>query len=336
MRRPMPSSTEAVNGDSFLDIVASVVGIMIIMVVFEGARIKKAPVQLDLSSHPAAIALEKEMADEASLRADVLKTAESLEHLRRELAARGLQRDALATLAAAVEKEMQQHRDRLSGARQADFDLARRLSESQFELKQLEALQEQAALAPAAKPEIVENYPTPLSRAVEGEEAHVLLSGGRVVFVPVEPLLELFRTDAKRQAYKLRDQEELTDTVGPVEGFRLRYTLERYEIPPETVRETGQGGSFARLKRWTLVPGASDLGEPVRLALQEGSDFRRQLSRALPGRTVVTIWVYPDSFEAFRRIRKELYRQGYAIAARPLPAGAPIGGSPEGSKSAAQ
>ena len=128
----------------------------------------------------------------------------------------------------------------------------------------------------------------------------------------------------------------MTDTVGPVEGFRLRYTLERHDVSPEELRATGHGGSYVRLRRWSLVPTSNDLGEPVRLALDQGSDFRQKLAKILPGRTTITIWVYPDGFDAFREIRKELYRQNYVIAARPLPTGEPIAGSPNGSKSAAQ
>jgi hypothetical protein len=96
------------------------------------------------------------------------------------------------------------------------------------------------------------------------------------------------------------------------------------------------GGSYARLQKWTLIPASDDLGEPMRLALAEGSDFRKTLAKILPGRTAITIWVYPDDFDSFRLIRKELYRLNYTVAARPLPPGAPISGSPEGSKSAAQ
>ena len=58
------------------------------------------------------------------------------------------------------------------------------------------------------------------------------------------------------------------------------------------------------------------------MALEQGSDFRQGLAKILPGRTTITIWVYPDGFEAFRQIRKELYRLNYVIAARPLPPGA--------------
>ena len=85
-----------------------------------------------------------------------------------------------------------------------------------------------------------------------------------------------------------------------------------------------------------LIPDSDDLGEPLRLALDQGSEFRQKLAKILPGRTTITIWVYPDGFDAFREIRKELYRLGYMIAARPLPTGRPITGSPEGSKSAAE
>jgi len=85
-----------------------------------------------------------------------------------------------------------------------------------------------------------------------------------------------------------------------------------------------------------LVPLSQDLGEPADMALAEDSDFRRALRQFRPGRHTVTIWLYGDSFAAFRQVRQELYRLGYAVAARPLPADTPIGGSPEGSKSAAQ
>lgn len=335
MRRPSLQQTEPVNSDSFLDIVASVVSIMIIMVVMEGMRIKNTPVKLSVPAGPAAKALETNLAAEQSLRGDVLKAAKEIRQLEQETVRRGLQRDALATMVSAVEYEFEQHRQQLDGAKRADFDLARGLSESRLQLDQLVRQRQQTENA-AAQPVVIESYPTPLSRAVDGPEAHLLISDGRVIFIPLEPLLEEFQSQAKRNIYKLREQSELTETVGPIGGFRLRYTLERHEIVPETMRETGRGGSYARLQKWTLLPSSDELGEPVRLALEQGSDFRQSLAKILPGRTTITIWVYPDGFEAFRQVRKELYRLGYAIAARPLPAGKPISGSPEGSKSAAQ
>jgi hypothetical protein len=332
MRRPVAQHTEAVNSDSFLDIVASVVSIMIIMVVLEGSRIKNAPVTVSIPASPETVALEKELAAEQASRSDAMKAAEEIHSLEQEIVRRGAQRDALATMVSAVEHKVQQRRQQLAGAKRADFDLARNLSESRLELNQFIGQREQVESA-AAAPIVVESYPTPLSRAVDGPEAHLLISNGRAVFVPIEPLLEEFQSEAKRQVYKLREQEELTDTVGPIGGFRLRYTLERHDV---AIDRNGRGGSYARLQKWTLIPTSNDLGEPVRLALEQSSDFRQTLAKILPGRTTITLWVYPDGFDAFRQIRKELYRLGYTIAARPLPLGTPISGSPDGSQSAAQ
>jgi hypothetical protein len=335
MARSVPQHSEAVNSDSFLDIVASVVSIMIIMVVMEGTRIKNTPVKVSIAASPAAIELEKDVATEQALRGDVVKAEEEKRNLEQETVTRGMQRDMLATMVSAVEYKIQERRQKLDGAKQVGFDLARSLSESKFQLEQLGRQREQAEKA-TGEPIVVESYPTPISRAVDGPEAHLMISNGRVVFIPLEPLLEQFQTQAKRQVYKLLDQPELTDTVGPVNGFRLRYTLERQDASPEMVKETGRGGSYARLQKWSLIPTSNELGEPVRLALESSSDFRSSLSKILPGRTTITIWIYPDGFEAFRQVRKELYRLGYLIAARPLPPGTPISGSPEGSKSAAQ
>jgi hypothetical protein len=55
-----------------------------------------------------------------------------------------------------------------------------------------------------------------------------------------------------------------------------------------------------------------------------------------PNRTTVTVWTYPDSFHDFRRLKDELFKLGYLTAGRPMPHGAPIAGSPSGSRSAAQ
>jgi len=335
MPRPIPQHGEPVNGDSFLDIVASVVSIMIIMVVMVGMRIKNTPVTVAIPANPATKELEKEVAVEQSLRGDVQKITEEIRTVQQEAARRGLQRNMLATMVTAVEQKIQERRQTLDTAKQADFDLARGLSESKMQLEQVNRQAEQAADTPG-EPIVVESYPTPISRTVDGPEAHLLISNGRVVFMPLEALLEEFQSQAKRQVYKLLEQPELTDTVGPVEGFRLRYTLERHDTSAEEFKATGRGGSYARLRRWSLVPTSNDLGEPVRLALEQNSEFRGTLAKILPGRTTITIWVYPDGFDAFRQIRKELYRQGYTIAARPLPTGEVIAGSPDGSKAAAQ
>jgi len=128
----------------------------------------------------------------------------------------------------------------------------------------------------------------------------------------------------------------LTETIGPVGGFRMRYVLERRHYTEEEVLASRRGGTVISLKRYELIPLSTELGEPLEAALADGSEFRQALATAKPGRTTVTLWTYPDSFAAFRTLRQELFHRGFTIAGRPVPEDLLIGGSPEGSKSAAQ
>jgi hypothetical protein len=333
MARTASHDSEPVNSDSFLDIVASVVSIMIIMVVMEGSRIRNAPVKVALPADPTVVALQKELTEEQAMRGDVVKAAQEIQSLQQETIRRGSQRDMLATMASAVEHAIGEHRQRLTGAQKTNFDLARDLSESKFQLEQLNRQQQQAENA-AAAPVVVESYPTPLSKAVDGPEVHFLVANGHVAAVPLDLLIEEFQAKAKRQLYRFRDESEVTEVVGPIDGFRLRYTLERYDVTP--AENNGHGGSFVRVQKWTLLPESHELGEPIATALSPESEFRRVLRKNPANKATITIWIYPDGFDAFRQLRKELYPLNYTIAARPLPFGVPISGSPEGSKSAAQ
>jgi len=82
-------------------------------------------------------------------------------------------------------------------------------------------------------------------------------------------------------------------------------------------------------------PAEAVVGEPVAEALRSPSRFRGVLGGVKPD-TTITLWCYPDSFAAYRQVREELHRLGIPTAGRPLPEGAPIGGSTEGSKSVVQ
>ena len=120
MPRPLPQNSEPINSDSFLDIVASVVSIMIIMVVMEGSRIKNAPVKVSIPANSAVAALEKDLAAEQAMRGDVLKSAEEIGNLEREAVRRATQRDMLATMVSAVE-----HNDSTAAAEARRFQAGR-------------------------------------------------------------------------------------------------------------------------------------------------------------------------------------------------------------------
>ncbi|OHB71963.1 MAG: hypothetical protein A2V70_02935 [Planctomycetes bacterium RBG_13_63_9] len=337
MPRPTRQDADAPSHDSFLDIVANMVGILIILVMVVGIRAKNAPVLASLPRRagPAELELEQQKVIEESTREDVFKAANEIRRLQNVAILQGGQRDALATMLAAAEHQLQSGRQQMDTGAQETFDLRQRVSESKLKLEQL---RDQRLWAETTRSEatVVESYPTPLSRTVDGRQAHYQLRGGRIVPIPLDELVDRFKENAQRQKYRLLESPELTDTVGPLGGFRLRYTMVRQDISPETAMITGRGGSYAELRRWTLIPVSGQLGEPAETALAEGSEFRRSLSKRLPGRNTITIWTYPDSFAEFRQIKKDLYSMGYSVAARPLPHGVPISGSPEGSKSAAE
>jgi hypothetical protein len=337
MSRPTRQDADAPGHDSFLDIVANMVGILIILVMVVGMRAKNAPVVAALSPEDAKALreLEKDRATEESLREEVLRAADEVRSVQRETLIQARQRDVLATLVAAAEHTTRSSRQEMDAGQQEQFDLGRSLAASKLRLEQLQRELAGAETTRAA-PILVESYPTPLSRTVSNREAHFQLRDGLIAFIPLDELVDQLKESAQQKKYKLRDLPEMTATIGPLGGFRMRYTLQRKEVPAEVAMVTGRGGSYAELKLWTLIPISGQLGEPVETALAEGSEFRRALSQFHPDHSAITIWTYPDSFDAFRRIKKELYRLGFAAAARPLPEGTPISGSPQGSKSAAQ
>ncbi len=337
MSRPRTNTTDGPGQDSFLDIVANIVGILIILVMLVAVRVKNAPVVAalrpnDVSSRPELLA---DLAAEESLRTDVLSLARHVKEIEGETATASRSRDALATMVAAIEQKIRQHRDKLDTQSQQDFDQRSALSAMRHQVEQIENQRIQIANLPKDAVTL-ESLPTPLSRSVNGREIHFQLREGHIAWVPMRELVEALKDDAQRQISKLRSQSQLVDRVGPIEGWYVRYELDRYDLTEDEAYQMGYRGSVVRLDHCTFVPPPGLIGEPIDLALAEGSQFRRVLARHLPSRSTVTIWTYDDSFEAYRQIKRVLFTMGYATAARPLPDGTPISGSPDGTKSAAQ
>lgn len=337
MRRSRNTDSDSPNHDSFLDVVANMVGILIILVMVVGVRVKNTSVTVALPAEPDPShgELKQKLAVEASLRSGLFRAETEIYALRKETVIQGRQRNVLAAMAAALEYEVESQRGRLDATSQEHFDLKRQLAGTQLELETIERKRMWVETAPVA-PIVVESLPTPLSRTVDGKELHCQLRGGRIVPIPLDDLMDAVKDDMRRKMYKLKNLPETTATVGPMGGFRLRYTLRRYDISTEMAMASGRSGSYVRVQKWTLIPTSSSLGESVDMALTEGSQFLRAVAKYRPERTTVTIWTYADSFASFRRIKKALYEMGFATAARPLPEGVPISGSPSGQKSSAQ
>ena len=335
MARPLPpAEMEFPGSDSFLDVVTNIVGILIILVVVVGARARNATWNAH-DGDGGAEEFSKESASLAALESDARRAAEQVVGLEQEIITRTMERASLGTLIAASEMDLKNRRAALDAKSRSQYDLNRKIASARDALYRLQADRSQVASmrAPAVT---VESYPTPLSRTVVGKEAHFQLKQGRISYIPLDTLLERFKSVFREKAMRLKDETELVDTLGPVQGFRLRYMLERFDVPAEGFSGGARGGSFVALTRWELIPVWGQLGEAMSAALEPDSDFRSRLAGIHPHQWTITLWVYEDSFAEFRQARKELYQLGYSVAGRPLPKDTPIGGSPKGTKSAAE
>jgi hypothetical protein len=333
MSRRIRSEEQEFGSDSFLDVIANVVGILIILVMVVGMRIKDTP----LPKRPIAEIVDLSAAahEARSLERGTFQLAAQIRSLTLEGLKQQQRHDELAEQLVARQGELERQRQKLDAEADEQFMVQRELLSAQTLAQQLE--HDIKRIADSKRAITIESFPTPIAKAVDGKEVHFQLRAGRVTYIPLEELLKLLKADAPSQFWKLKDLPEATASVGPVGGFRLKYTFERIDVPLEDqLAGKRMISSIAQLSQWTLVPSDNLLGETAEVALSEGSEFRTILGKLNPRQTTITLWVYPDSFGLFRAVRKELYHAEFAAAARPLPDDAPIGGSPHGSKSAAQ
>lgn len=372
MRRQSSHQAEAPGQDSFLDVVANLVGILIILIIVVGAATQKAFVEQgemadEEASGTAATAAENpagsapnsataadsaepgkdvpgERLDEQQVKSaaaaaqaveeDIFKTDELLKQQQFEVSFRRLERDKTLTLVAAAEKALAERRAALDQPAQEEFDRQQALETARRELGELERIN--GVLSKQTPPKgILEHLPTPMAKTVFGKEVHLRLGNGRLAYVPWDELVEQLKADAGQKVWRLREAASFSETLGPVDGFWMRYTLKRTEV---TMARGGGTVSQQRaeLDRFVISPMDETVGETVQEALAPESDFQTLVKRLDPQRVTITVWVYPDSFQHYRTFKKFLFDRGFLTAARPLPEGHPIGGSPDGSRSAAE
>ncbi len=334
MRRPIDNNTtEAVGSDSFLDVVTNIVGILIILVMVVGMRTKNAPVEteddaLAAANAPLVAEIERLTSQSAGVEQDIQRLHLQAKIVEQELQLRDLARTQLGVVVASAEQELERRRTQLDADRRSSFDVQTKLVQAQTELARIEQATDQAAAVKGPTIE-VKTFHTPLSKTVMGNEIHFQLLAGRVAYLPIEELFELAKQETRAHMSRSPELTQRVFIVGPKQGFEMRYTV-------DMIIDHRNGQVAVRSKEWQVLPMQAKLGESVEEAMAGTSQFRQTLSLHRPGDTTVTLWTYPDSFAEYRWLNDELHRLGYVTAGRPLPAGFPIGGSPHGSRSAAQ
>jgi hypothetical protein len=175
---------------------------------------------------------------------------------------------------------------------------------------------------------------SPVAKPANGEEYHFEVRRNRVTFIDLQSLLKLVKADAQLRIRLADNQRVIESHVGPVKAFSMEYVMGRAPMALEDLLERHR--VEFNLRGWELVPEYEGRGEPYETCQQPFSEYARVLNRLNPERATITMWVYADGFPLFRKLRDDLHTRGFIVAARPLPEGMPIKGSPSGSLSAGQ
>jgi len=337
--------------DSFLDVVANVIGIIIrlILVAWVGARAYQGPVEFT-PEETAAIAKDHKIPHD-TLEQQLAKTKDALEQARASLyeklkllgkidETKDLVKREWSKVAADA-KELGQECDTLDKIvavkEKADsapeYTMAELRERTRTVLKQIDDVKNLSVVKKTLR------YHTPVSRPVHTDELMFECHYGRVTFVDLPGFMAEIQRNLEDKADLLRNQWETVESAGPIGAFRMRYTIERSRDSLDNVVRDGMPSSRGfryGLSGWVLEPVRVMRGETLERALSPGSEFRQVIDGGAPEQTVVTFWVYPDSFALFRRLRDVLYERGLEVAGRPLPEEAPMAASQHGTRSRGQ
>jgi hypothetical protein len=347
-RRRRPQREIEFSFDSFLDVVANVVGIILrlILVAWVGARSYKAVVP-----QPAGVPGSEEIAE---LPEPEDPLSPELERQRRELARTQAllleqlkQYESERGQLALSERELAELRGRLADlygeantVEGATKEKGRGLGTAALTAEQLReryrrVAEEIEALRRTPVPKQTLHYRTPISRPVQSEEWMFECRRGRVALIDIGTLLDEARQAIQGRGEYFRDHWELHDVTASVGAYRLHYTVER-EGGALGGLAGASGGERIAMTGWELEPVDPGRGEIAEAALDPKSEFRRVVDHIEPRQAAVTMWVYPDSFPLFRRLRDYLYDHDIVVAGRPISEGSAMGASRHGTASRGQ
>lgn len=346
-RRPIEEEDSA--QDSFLDIVANLVGVIIILVMLVGAKATHDA----FSGKEVAVPEEKVVVDngpdekelEAQLRAarsgvfearrEVEQLATRLIQIKREADDFDAERVNLAMHRSVVEEDMARRRELLDSEHQQQYDVQKQIAEYQLTLDALTKEQLGLLTGPETVEEL-ESVPTPLAREIDGNAIHLRLKKGLVSIVPFDELLDEVQNHVEDIRRRLQSSDHVVDTFGPIDGYRIRMTVSRVADPMSIGHRAGQIMRIEYDQYAEVLPTSEGIGQDVEQALMPGGSLYKYLQDHRRVSPSVVVWLYTDSFDDFRLLKRTLWEMGFSMATRPMVPGANIGASPHGTKAAAQ
>lgn len=351
-RRRRPRREIEFSFDSFLDVVANVVGIVLrlILVAWVAGRGYQAALPPPALPMPTEISEPQPLPEPtdprheklAAVRAQIERERETERAQRAEvdkLAQHHLQEQArLAELSTARERlRAQEAALARAGAGVGARLAATRMTTAELEARSRKLLADLESVRKLPPKRNTLRYHTPVAAEVQTEEVMFECRSGRVSLLDTASLLARVKNDATERVKELETAWEFTGTTTAVGSFRLRYIIERQRNALEGTGTNPTGGTFRYgLNYWEAVPVTPTRGETREQALVVGSTFRRITDALDSKQTVVTLWVYPDSFPLYRALRDHLHDKDIIVAGRPLPEGAPIASSRHGTASRGQ
>ncbi|HUG20563.1 MAG TPA: hypothetical protein VMM56_16365 [Planctomycetaceae bacterium] len=401
MSRKHRQSETGIDSDSFLDIIANIVGILIILIVVAGVGIGQAPLTVPESTESAETSTSlPQLAGVIDLDSEPIPAPEHIlgttdaplwktppvreetsepivieqrrQHSPQELARHTAQLaelelleqqarlrnkattpppDLAAELRAVTEAQklleslnakllrsrenyeaqksaLAQSEQQVSAAAQQIESLNRQLASIQTELAELAGTQTNA--------EVLRHDATPVSEEVQSRELHFVVQQGKVAEVPIDALLEQVKDQIQRRKDWILRSNKHIGIAGPIRGFKMEYLVERQTLSTLDQLRVGTGLIRIGLTRYTIERDPDTLIEET-IQQASGSTSRFLVSvRSAPADASCTFWVYPDSFSEYQKLKQLVHASGLRVSGRPLPDGIPIGGSPQGSRSAAQ
>jgi len=325
----------SVGDDAFLDTVANLVGILIILVVIVSTGTKSAANLLATQRiAEAAEAMQQPMESASQIQKDLLRQVDQLNQHTMEVAYRKAERDAMLDQVLKAKALIDEESEELDDQSKSDIEQSTRLSEMEKELAKL--LAQQGSIDTTEKPPIVlQHLPTPMAKTVFGKEMHIMVRGSSITVIPWDRLVDALKSEVRSRLKRGMKNDQIGSKLDPIDGFVMSYSL----VSKRGLVSNGGSTAMAQmieLDKFELEPGPDIFRESLDQCLGMNGRLRIELSAYSPRETTVTAWVYPDSFETFRQLKELLFVQGFMTAARPLPEGIRIGASPRGSQSTAQ
>ena len=344
MRRRTHNPEDAIGGqDSFLDIVANLVGILIILVVIVSAQARSVSKEVVDAGDLETQFVEKKT-ELKQLRSQVTKMTVDNHELEKDIVEEKRLTKSLADerhvklmLLEQASQKIESETAEWDSYRKKDFDAQEKITDLKQQLtetqREVAAWENRVAEMEINRVEEIEHFPTPIAKTVFTEEVHFRLSGGRISYVPLDELVDKMKAQWNVVAEELASTNQTISTVGPLNNYRLQYKLVKS-------RSAGNGNAVPRevikFDRFVIIPTVEELGEPVNDQLLTQSQFLRQLTGRRPEKTTISIWVYPDSFGELAKLKQHLHEEGFQVASWPLEFNRPISGGPNGFKTSAQ